>query len=182
MENAVYLLMSQLKPQDIIVLLKALIMGRQQWKFERLQEQLALSTSAIYRALERCVHARFISPKPFSKVFALNLSEFLEHGIAYAFATEPGKLVRGIPTAHSAPPLNKEIISGEQYVWPSIKGTVRGQAIEPLDKRITSFITDDPELYELLALIDAIRVGKTREKNMAAQLLKERLQDYADKY
>ena len=174
--------MKQLKSQDIVVLLKILIMSRQGWKFESLQEQLGLSTSAIYRAMERCVHARFVSPKPFTKIFSLNLIEFLVHGIAYAFATEPGKLVHGIPTAHSAPPLNKKIVAEEQYVWPSANGTIRGQAIEPLYKHITSFIASDLELYELLALIDAIRVGKTREKNIASELLKERIQDYAEKY
>lgn len=174
--------MGHLKPHDIIVLVKALVMGRKGWKFESLQEQLELSTSAIYRALERCVHARFIGPKPFNKVFPLNLTEFLVHGIGYAFAVEPGKLVRGIPTAHSAPPLNKKIVAEEHYVWPSAKGTVRGQAVEPLDKHITSFIAADPELYELLVLIDAIRVGKPREKNIAAELLKKRIRDYAKKY
>ena len=60
------------------------------------------------------------------------LFDFLVHGLAVVFPVKPGAIVRGIPTAHSAPPLNKEILSGEEYVWPFAKGSARGQGITPL--------------------------------------------------
>lgn len=175
--------MQPIKPQDIIVILKVLSVGRKGWKFETLQEELGLSVSAIYRSLERCVKARFISPKPFNDIYVLNLTEFLVHGIAYAFAVEPGKITRGIPTGHSAAPLNKEIVSDKDvYVWPYSKGKSRGQGIEPLEKHVPEISQKDHGLYEMLALIDGIRVGKSREKKIATDLLTNKLQDYAIRY
>ena len=175
--------MQPIKPQDIIVLLKVLTEGKRKWKFESLQENLRLSLSAIHRSLERCVHARFISPKPYHDIYILNISEFLLHGIAYTFATEPGKLTRGIATAHSAPPLNKFIVAEKDiYVWPYVNGKVRGQSIEPLMKHVPEIIHQDKGLYEMLALIDAIRIGRTREKEIAAGLLQDKLKKYAANY
>lgn len=175
--------MQSLKPQDIIVLLKVLSKGKNGWKFEGLQKDLRLSVSAIHRSLERCVKAKFISPRPFNDIYILNISEFLIHGIAYTFAVEPGKLTRGIPTAHSAPPLNKKIISEtDVYVWAYSKGKLRGQSIEPLMKHVPEIVQDDKALYEILALIDALRIGKAREKEIAANLLQEKLMDYARNY
>ena len=164
--------MKPLKPHDIIVIVKILISGRKGWKFESLQEELGLSMSAIYRSLERCADARFISPRPFNNIYVLNLLEFLIHGIAYAFAIEPGKMTRGMATAHSAPPLNKEIVSEkDNYVWPYAKGNMRGQSIEPLARHVPEIVIHNKQLYEVLALIDAIRVGKSREREIAANFI-----------
>ncbi len=175
--------MDFIKSQDIVVLLKILLQGKDNWKYESLHEDLHLSISAIHRSLERCVTARFISPKPYKDVYIKNLAEFLLHGAPYAFAIEPGKMIRGLPTAHSAPPLNKEIVSEkESYVWASPHGKVRGQSIEPLMKYVPEIAVKDKVLYELLALIDAIRLGRPREKNIASEMLKEKLEYYAGSY
>lgn len=175
--------MEPIKPHDIIVLLKILLKGESGWKYEQLEEELGFSKSVIHRSLSRCAKAKFISPNPFEYFFTSNLLEFLQHGIQYAFAVEPGKISKGIPTAHSAPVLNKLIIAeNDQYIWQDAKGSVRGQVIEPLDKRIAEIIKNDPELYDILALIDAIRVGKNREKEIAGKLLKEKIQLHAVSY
>ena len=84
-------------------------------------------------------------------------------------------LVRGIPTAHSAAPLNLEIQSDENYVWPYAKGKTRGQAITPLYKSVPEAVQRDKMLYELLALVDAVRVGKVREQKLAMELLKKKI-------
>lgn len=47
----------------------------------------------------------------------LALMDFLEHGLRYVYPQRPGALVRGLPTEHSAPPLNEYIVSNEPYVW-----------------------------------------------------------------
>ena len=52
--------------------------------------------------------------------------------LRYVFPAEPGPVYRGMPTAHSAPPLNALIRSTETYVWPSAEGTARGESIVPL--------------------------------------------------
>ena len=91
--------------------------------------------------------------------------------------TGPGA---GIPTSHSAPPLAKRIGSEEndQYVWPHDEGEVRGQGISPLYPTAPDAARRDAKLYELLALIDALRVGRARERSsIAAQEIESRLSE-----
>lgn len=175
--------MQIIKPHDIVVLLKLLCRGKGGWKYESLEQELTLSKSAIFRSLNRCANAKFISSNPFQQFYIKNLSEFLIHGIQYVFVAEPGKTTRGIATAHSASPLNKVIVSEKDvYIWAYAKGNLRGQAIEPLIKHAAEIVKTDNDLYELMTLIDAIRVGKTREKQIAATILTEKLDNYAANY
>ncbi len=101
--------------------------------------------------------------------------EFLEHGFKFVFPIQPGPIVRGMATAHSAPPLNKLIQSQEFYVWPDALGEQRGQAIEPLHPGVVRAAKVDTEFYELLSLIDALRIGRTREQQLALKEIKKRL-------
>lgn len=91
------------------------------------------------------------------------------------FPQQPGAVVRGVPTAHSAPPLSLSIQSTEHYVWPSGKGTLRGQSIIPLYPSVVDAVQNDQKLYELLAMVDAIRVGRAREKELAIIELQNRI-------
>ena len=102
------------------------------------------------------------------------LMEFLQYGIRYVFPQQPGPIVRGIPTAHSMS-LNQEIESNEAYVWPSGTGQVRGHSIIPLYTSVVKAVQHDQPLYELLALVDALRVGRSRERNLAIKFLKQRI-------
>jgi hypothetical protein len=106
----------------------------------------------------------------------LALMDFLQYGIKYVFPQKPGPVVRGIPTSHSASPLKEQIQSSEDYVWPYAKGTIRGHSILPLYASVPEAALKDNDLYELLALVDAIRVGRAREKEIAINELKKRLQ------
>lgn len=109
------------------------------------------------------------------KVMRQALMDFLQYGLAVVFPAKPGAVVRGIPTAHSAAPLNKEINSGEDYVWPHARGHVRGRGISPLYGTVPEAALEDEKLYALLALTDAMRVGRARKKNLAIQELKNRI-------
>jgi hypothetical protein len=105
------------------------------------------------------------------------LKEFLIHGLKYTFPVEPGPLVRGMPTAHSAHPLSKKIISIEPYVWPDDEGRVRGQAIEPLYPSAPAVAKKDQAITELLSLMDALRVGRAREQKIAVHEIEKRMGD-----
>ena len=52
-------------------------------------------------------------------------------------------------------------------VWPDPDGEVRGATLEPLHKAAPKAARRDPALHELLALIDALRDGRVRERQMA---------------
>ncbi|TXD83196.1 hypothetical protein ESY86_13465 [Subsaximicrobium wynnwilliamsii] len=163
-----------LKPQDILILLKICTLEKQKWFQHTLAEDLNISQSEISECLSRSKYSGLIDASR-KRVNLLNLLEFLQYGIKYVFPQQPGALVRGIATAHSAPPLNNKIQSDQNYVWPYARGNMRGQAIQPLYKSVPKAVLNDQNLHEILALVDAIRVGKVREQNLAISLLKERL-------
>ncbi|MDE2143397.1 MAG: hypothetical protein KGJ84_13390 [Elusimicrobia bacterium] len=171
---------SGLKPQDVLVLLKMVASKDRSWRLVDLAQELGLSLSEVSMALERAKRARLIDSSK-KRINRTSLLEFVLHGVKYAYPAEPGALCRGVPTSHSAPPLSKRIVSNDddQYVWPSGEGTVRGQAIEPLYSSVPLAVGKDPELHELLALVDALRVGRARERQIAGEELTRRLQHAA---
>jgi hypothetical protein len=163
-----------MRPQDILVLLKILALEEKVSRVVDLAHQLQLSQSEVSEALNRCRVARLLNPEGY-KVYRGAFLEFIIYGLKYVFPAHPGEITRGIPTAHSAPPLAHKILSGEAYVWPSPDGTTRGQAIEPLYPTVPAIVSQDPALHELLALIDALRVGSQREQALAVQELTGRI-------
>ena len=165
-----------MKPQDIAILLKIISMNGKEWKMMDLAQQLFISQSEVSHALERNRFAGLIDDEK-KHVHRTSLMEFLAFGIKYSFPVRPGEMVRGIPTAHSAQPLSKQIhSSGDVFVWQDADGKVRGQKIEPLFPMIPKAVQKDPAFYEMAALVDAIRVGKPREYNIAVDFLKQRIQ------
>jgi len=55
-------------------------------------------------------------------------------------------------------------------VWPWRDGNTRGVGLEPLYKNAPHAALRDPALYELLALLDAIRDGRARERDLVRRL------------
>ena len=166
---------NNLKPQDILILLKICLLGDQKWFQHTLSEDLNISQSEISECLSRSKYSGLIDASR-KRVSVLNLLDFIQYGIKYVFPQQLGPIVRGIATAHSASPLDKEIQSNQNYVWPYARGNMRGQAILPLYKSVPKAVLKDKKLHEVLALVDAIRVGKVREQNLAIKFLRERLQ------
>lgn len=165
-----------MKPQDIVILLKIIAYDNKDWGQVSLAESLNMSQSEISQSLVRSKFAGLLDGGG-KKVMRMALMDFLQYGLAYVFPQKPAAIVRGMPTAHSAPPLNEEIQSEELYVWPSASGKSRGQSILPLYPSVVEAAKKDEKLYQLLALVDALRVGKTREKNLALRELKHRILD-----
>ena len=165
---------NNLKPQDIVILLKIIAMGKKDWFHHTLAQELGMSQSEVTQSLNRSKYAGLIDNER-KKVNRIAFSEFILHGLSYAFPQQPGALVRGVLTAHAAEPLNQLIHSSEKYVWPYAKGTDRGQAIEPMYNTAVEASLKDHDLYELLTLVDALRVGKVREKELAKKELEKRI-------
>jgi len=164
-----------MRPQDVVILLKIITLSSADWKFQELAESLKISPSEVTESLQRSRLAGLISENKKS-IYTSSFLDFLVSGLKYVFPAIPGPIVRGIPTAHSAPPINATIqASSENYVWKSAKGTLRGQAIEPLYKTVVEIIQTDNALYELLTLTDTIRIGRAREVKLAVAELSKRL-------
>lgn len=157
-----------------MVLLK-LATGIPSWTFDSLAHELGLSASAIHRSLLRSEAANLYDGRR-RKVNAAQLHEFLSHGLQYVFPAEWSGEARGRPTAWGAPPLSGQLVSSATPpVWPDANGKVRGLALKPLHPAVPGAAHEDKRLWELLALVDAIRIGNARERNLAARELKKRL-------
>jgi hypothetical protein len=170
-----------LKPQDVLVLLKLVALGPGRWTYNVLANDLGMSPSEVHAAVKRSVAAHLAVPQGGAVTPAVSaLKEFLAHGVQYAFVPERGALTRGMPTAHAALPLRNELAPSAEFppVWPDSEGEVRGFAFSPLYKAAPKAARKDPMLYELLALVDAVRGGRARERTLALKLLDKRLQAY----
>lgn len=152
-----------MRPHDIVILLKIAAMGNRDWLMKDLSYELGISASEVSESLNRSAISGLLFPDK-KRLMKLALLDFLEFGLRYVYPQRPGALVRGIPAAHSAPPLNNVIVSEEPFVWPYGEGNVRGQATEPLHPKVPEACLKDAEFYQLMALCDSLRVGKVREK------------------
>lgn len=162
-----------MKPQDLVILLKIIILGDRDWRLTDLATSLFLSQSEISKSLDRLAKSGLIDVTK-SIPAKSALYDLIISGVRYIFPVCPGGIIKGVPTSHSAPPLDKMIVSGTKYVWPYIEGKVKGESIEPLYEKLPNACLSDSELYEIVALVDALRVGKVREQEIAKKELKKR--------
>ena len=58
-------------------------------------------------------------------------------------------------------------------MWPSPNGKIKGQSIVPLYPNQVKAVLNGEKLYNMLALIDSVRVGKVRECEKALELLRQ---------
>jgi hypothetical protein len=134
--------------------------------------------SAVHGAVRRA-HAAglLVEAAADSAVVTPALREFLIHGAKYAFPAERGAAARGIPTAHGAASLANAFPPSEDAVpvWPHPQGTVFGQAFRPIHPAAPDAAQTDPLLYEVLALLDALRGGRARDRKLAGELLEQRV-------
>lgn len=165
-----------LKQQDILVLLKIVTYKDASFAMKDVAAALKISPSQVTESLERCKNCGLID-KTKQKVQKLALQELLVHGIKYVFPAIPGGRVRGVPTAHYASPMKELIVASDNdmLVWPHPRGTHKGFSITPLYRTIPDVAQDDEELYQLLAIVDCLRIGRRREVELATEELKKRL-------
>ncbi|OLH15264.1 hypothetical protein DXO015_11180, partial [Xanthomonas oryzae pv. oryzae] len=80
---------------------------------------------------------------------------------------------------HAAPVLVDRLLSSGQhiYVWEDGYGSAQGQRVEPLYKSVPRAVRRDAELYAMLALVDAIRLGRERESALAGSVLTQYLRE-----
>ena len=141
-----------------------------------LEESTGISKSQVSGSLRRCIDVGLARAELGSGLPRANsraLLEFITHGLKLVFPAQPGPLVRGIPTAHAAPVLAGRLMSAgaHVFVWADASGSLQGQRVEPLYKSVPRAVRRDAQLYAMLALVDAIRLGQERESALAGKLL-----------
>lgn len=168
-----------LLPQDIVVALKIALSG-ERFTYAELVRALDMSASQVHSAVDRCNDAGLLF-KDFMRANPDAMLELLRHGVKYVYPPELLPPQRGIPTAHSAPPLSDYVQSEEHIVWPDPEGKVRGVGLAPIHKSAPIAARRDEKLYQALALVDAIRIGRARERKLADDFLSNLLAGVHDR-
>ena len=171
----------ELKPQELLVLFKVAAHGTRKWTYAELGEALFLSTGEVHASVKRAQIAGLaatVQPNRWMPVRRA-LREFALHGARYAFPAIIGPVKRGVPTSYGTAPLAALINSSPDNlpVWPHPQGSVRGPSLSPIYRTAPQAALADPVLHEWLALLDAVRSGRARERELASKLLSQRLED-----
>ncbi len=172
-----------LKAQDIVILLKLLAdPDHLKWPQHQLATHLCLSPSAVNASLVRLNESGLLLLGVNGQRYQLVIpacEELLIYALKYFFPAKLGEYTSGIATSYAAPIFAGQIALGQDAipVWPSAEGSHRGLGLQPLYHCVPASLIRYPDqvFYGLLALVDAIRQGRAREKNIAIKLLKERL-------
>ena len=167
-----------LKPQDIVLALKLVALGATGWTQPGVARALHMSAGEVNHGLKRLAACHLYVPAD-RRVVRASLQELLVSGLRYVFPAQLGLIGDGMPTAFSAAPLADKLRLGDEdgVVWLAAgpAATSRGRVIDPLYPSAPLAAAEDPKLHELLALADALRVGRARERSLARAELEKRL-------
>jgi hypothetical protein len=162
-----------LRPIDFVVALTlAVRKTAPQATYAQLGEMLGVSSSTTFASVGRLERSGMLRPGT-REPNLRELHGFIEFGVKHVFPAAMGPEVRGVPTAYSAPVLKKRIDSTKAIVWPAAQGSVRGTALKPLYPQAPDLAIREPQIYDALTLVDALRVGRARERKAALEVLDE---------
>lgn len=164
-----------IKGQDVVLLLR-LAGGPPPASVREIADSVGYDAGGTHRALQRLREAGLYAPDD-RRVPLAAAEEFLVHGVKYVFPARRGSETRGVPTAWAAGPLASRLAPLYELppVWPHPTGKTRGITLEPLHPIVPEAALHDQALWELLALVDALRAGDARARGLAQDLLVERL-------
>ena len=167
-----------LKPQDLLVALKIAIHPDRLYTYAELATELSMSVSEVHAAAKRAEISRLLSRSNNElRAVRTSIQEFLVHGVKYAFPVINGPLARGMATGFAGPALKELFVATNELppVWPDPEGEARGPAIQPIYSSVTTASRIDQKLYSILTLVDALRGGSAREREISEEKLMEYL-------
>jgi hypothetical protein len=136
-------------------------------------KDLKCLTVLVHPALKRAETARLYRPN-YRQVARAFFEEFAIHAVRYVAPGRLGELTCGVPAAWAADPISSMIYDeGLPPVWPHPLGPVRGQALEPLHRSAVQAGHHTPALGRLLSIIDSLRAGDARTREVARTALSE---------
>jgi len=190
-----------LKPQDVLLTLKLTTLPSRQilktdsdlsplifksndeasWSFSEIGISLGLSKGEAHGSFRRALAANFIQIEGTdASVNRKRFLEFLVYGLASSFYPIRGPVGRGLPTGFWASPLDKKRRPGSSsipLVWavPEKSGLLTGETLIPLYPTVPAIAERNGKMYELLVLVDAVRVSSGRDREVAVGMLGSRL-------
>ena len=165
-----------LKPQDLIVAVKLATSRSKEFTLSSLAVELGTPVANVHGSIRRAEVARLISRSSGSlRAIRTSVLEFLIHGVKYAFPALPGPTGRGMPTSTSAPVFSAYFEQGQSLptVWPDPHGDLFGPVLLPLHHSVPAAAKTDRLFYDAMALLDAIRTGAARERELAVTMIQE---------
>lgn len=168
--------MAALKPQDTLLALKYWSLRRsgQHLAVRDLAGSLDISASEVSKGARRLLASRLLVERDgayHTEVYAL--TEWLSYGVRYAYPAEEKGYGRGMGTSWTCKIVESDIVPPVPgTVWAMPGGQQEGIIVAPIYKGVPLAASQDPLLYQALALVDAIRLGKPRELAIARASLK----------
>lgn len=169
-----------MKPQDVIILLKMAISDEgKSATYASLAQQLKMSAAEVHAAVKRAAASGLLTiqnPRQ-RRVDREKLLRWLRESVATSFPAKYGPIALGLPTGIAAVNLPDIQTPADDlpFVWPSPEATTRGKSIKPLYRSAPQAAKMDRSLHECLALVDLLRIGAAREKEVAIQELTRRI-------
>lgn len=160
---------------DLLILL-GILREESDWSVRSLAHVLHLPQAAVQRSLVRLDETpaydaarRRVSPSA--------VETLLRHAVPFVAPARLGAPTRGVRTAWAAPPLLDRLVAVDELppVWPAPDADARGLSVEPLHPAAVELSRSDPWMYEMLALVDGVRLGDARVRALSQELLSERL-------
>lgn len=165
-----------LKPQDTLIALKY-------WSVRRsgtplglrdLAQSLGISAGEVSKGVKRCIAAKLMVEREgafYSETGGL--LEWLSYGVRFALPKQEAGFGRGMATAWNCPLVKTELVPPNPgYVWLVAGGESEGVILEPIHASAPLAASCDDLLYQALALVEVIRIGKPRELQIARDGLK----------
>lgn len=161
---------------DVLVLLGLVRQQPDGWTVRSLAAVLHLPQAAVQRSLARLAETPVYDARRRRLVLSV-ADEFFSHALPFVAPARLGAPTRGVVTAWAAPPLVDALAPFEDLppVWPDPLGQVRGLEVVPLHGAAVSLALDDLWMYEMLALVDGVRLGDARVRGLAREMVSERL-------
>ncbi|HEX3392158.1 MAG TPA: hypothetical protein VHS55_06320 [Solirubrobacteraceae bacterium] len=162
-----------LSSTDIYIVTGALTSDRDGWTLRDIADLLHVDHTLVHRALRRAGAAGLYMSST-RRVNRPNFEELVTHAVRFIAPVQLGELTRGVPAAWSVDPIST-IIHQQAHehppVWPHALGAMRGQTLEPLHPAAIEVSRANPVLGVLLSIIDSLRAGDMRVRQVAANLL-----------
>lgn len=164
-----------LKPQDTLLAMKYWSLNRSgiYLPVRQLGEAIGISASEASKGAKRLISARLLVER--DKAFYVETNafqEWLSYGVRYAYPIQSPGFGRGMPTAWNCPLITGAVLPpSPPMVWSQPGGGLEGVFVEPIHSTVSLAASNDDLLYQLAALVDAVRLGKPRELVIARDLL-----------
>ena len=171
-------LVFMLRPTDLYVLIGAIASRERKGSLRDLASRLAVDHTVVHRSLKNAEAAGLYRADE-RRVNLASFEDLAVHAARFIAPAPLGAVTRGVPAAWAAKPISEQIRQSKSElppVWPTADGKVRGQALRPLHPSAVK-AAKDRRSARLLAIVDSLRAGDVRVRDVASSALAKELRE-----